>query len=410
MSKFLDTQIVPKLKKLSDYWLPKTLIEVKGDGFRYSQYKDNDYQEVPSLPETHSIFEQKILLVPDAISFFNLRQFSVESIPRQGLMEAVELDLARWSPWQEEVGFYFWPKRAGDQWRVAVWVWQRSDLEAITANLKTNPTHIIPARAWKIASLNADQTDFVHIDSNGGGSWTYTEVREDFATLRIATIRNEPDARRFRAALGSETSLIYVDGQIDNASLPWEQPTDFSISRYSQPDPSALSAARQPGINDWSDPFVWAKPTGAILALYVFWLLGSAMVMLKQGQEVQEYSTQASLVSIEVLDARAEVERINTLLKNVDLMRANQFNLESLLASLTTGLPKNAWLEHMEYRGDEGGWLEITGKSEQSSTLAAVLEQMPEVEHAMFLTEIRKDKITGLEPFKIRLKLATGDR
>ena len=115
-------------------------------------------------------------------------------------------------------------------------------------------------------------------------------------------------------------------------------------------------------------------------------------------------------MSIEVLDARVEVERINVLLAQIDLMRANQLDLESILASLSTTLPNNAWLEHIEYLGDDGGWLEITGKSEQSSTLAAVLERIPEVEQAMFLTDIRRDKRTGLEPFKIRLKLVVDDQ
>ena len=408
MNNWSESQVAPKLSKLRDRWFPKVLIKVKESGFQYSIFKDGNWLVADSFPETQSIFEQKTLLVPESISFFKLRRFPVESVSKQTLREAVELDLARWSPWREDVGYYYWPKRSGDHWQVAVWVWQRSELAAVIAGLESNPTHIMPERAWKLASLGIDQSAFVHIDSNGEGSWTYAEVAEDFSTLRLADIKNEADSKRFKTAQGNRLLPVYVDAQVDQSLLPWEQASNCLTSKYSLPVSSALSAARQPGVSDWSDPFVWAKPTGAILTLYIIWLLGSGLVLLKQGNEVQEYSRQASSVSIEVLEARAEVERINLLLARIELMRASQSNLESALASLSIALPRNAWLEHIEYRGDDGGWLEITGKSDQSTSLAAVLEKMPEVEQAMFLNDIRRDKNTGLEPFKIRLKLASG--
>jgi len=408
MSNWSESQVALKLSKLRDRWFPKILIEVKESEFLYSLYKDGNWLVADDVPEARSIFEQKTFLIPETVSFFKLRRFPVESVSKKALGEAVELDLARWSPWQEDVDFYYWPKRCGEHWQVAVWVWQRSDLTAVIAGLESNPTHIMPELAWKLASLAIDQSAFVHIDSNGEGSWTYAEVAEDFSTLRLADIKNEADSIRFKTALGNRLLPVYVDAQVDHSSLSWEQESNCLTSKYSLPDSSALSAARQPGVSDWSDPFVWAKPTGAILALYILWLLGSGLVLLKQGNEVQEYSRQASSVSIEVLEARAEVERVNLLLERIDQMRYRQLNLESALASLSIALPRNAWLEHIEYRGDDGGWLEITGKSDQSTSLAAVLEQMPEVEQAMFLNDIRRDKNTGLEPFKIRLKLAAG--
>ena len=411
MSSWSESRVARELSKFRARWFPKILIEVKASGLQYSLYQASDWVVVDSLPGTHSVFEQKTLLIPDAVSFFKLRRFPVESVSKQTLREAVELDLTRWSPWQEGVEFYYWPKRSGDHWQVAVWVWQSSYMPTVMQSLETKPTHVMPERAWKLASLGViEEPDFIHVDGGEGGSWVYVEVAEGFATLRIAAVNNETDAKRFKTSLRNESTPVYVDRQSDSACLPWEQSSNCSTAKYSLPVSSALAAGRQSGISDWSDPFVWARPTGAILALYVCWLLGEGLVLLKQGDEVQEYSSQASSVSIEVLDARVEVERINALLAQIDLMRANQLDLESILASLSTTLPNNAWLEHIEYLGDDGGWLEITGKSEQSSTLAAVLERIPEVEQALFLTDIRRDKRTGLEPFKIRLKLVVDDQ
>ena len=411
MSSWFESRVARELSKLRERWFPKILIEVKASGLQYSLYQAGDWVLVDSPPETQSVFEQKTFLIPDTVSFFKLRRFPVESVSKQTLREAVELDLARWSPWQEGLEFYFWPKRIGDYWQVAVWVWQNSYMPNIIQDLETKPTHVMPERAWKLASLRViEEPDFIHVDRGEGESWVYMEVAEGFATLRIAIVNNEAEAKHFKTSLRGESIPVYVDRHSDTGYLPWEQISNCSTAKYSLPVSSVLAAGRQSGISDWSDPFVWARPTVAILALYICLLLGEGLVLIKQGDEVQAYSSQASSVSMEVLDARAEVERSNVLLAQIDLMRANQLDLESVLASLSTTLPNNAWLEHIEYRGDDGGWLEITGKSEQSSTLAAVLEQIPEVEQAMFLTDIRRDKRTGLEPFKLRLKLALDDQ
>ena len=406
MSNWSESQIAIKLRGLRDRWFPKILIEAVGSEFRYSIYRGGEWLCADELPPEQSWFEQKTLLMPDSISFFKLRSFPIESVSRQALEEAVELDLARWSPWQDDVEFYYWPKRSGEQWQVAVWVWQREDLSSITRHLSTDPTHVIPERAWKLASQGIKSSDFIQVDVNEDKSWTYSEVAEDFSTLRIVQVKTKTDARRFFTALKDEATPVCIDAQVEPSSLPEEMQQHCSVGQYTQPVSSALSGARQPGISDWADPFVWAKPIGAVLALYIFWLLGSGFVLLKHGKEVREYSVQAGAVSNEVLIARAEVERLNGLLEHINQMRTDQPVLGSILASLSVALPRNAWLEHMEYRADEDGWLEITGKSDQSASLAAVLEQMPEVAQAMFLVDIRKEKGTGLEPFKIRLKLA----
>ncbi len=410
MNSMAEIPIVTRLKQFRDRWFPKTLIEVSGSDFRYSRYVEGDWIQVESLPDTQSVFEQRTLLIPDSLTFFNLREFPVDSVSRQALAEAVELDLVRWSPLAEGIDFYFWPKRCGETWQVAVWVWQSSDLSTLLEKLEYTPAYIMPSQAWKLGSLEADETDLIHIVGNPDGSWTYTGVRKNFSVLRIANVKNQTDARRFDTALGGDIESLtrFVDRSRIDSAPEWE--SNLVDPTYGSPDFSALASARQPGISDWSDPFVWARPIGAALALYIVWLLGTGLVLVKQSEEVRAYSEQVGSLSTEVLDARAEVSRLNAVLETLGSMRENQTQLEALLASLSKTLPKNAWLEHADFRSDDGGWLEITGKSEQSAPLAAILEEMPEVEQAEFLTDIRMDQRTGLEPFKLRLKLTSGDR
>ncbi len=404
-----NAEIIRKLKEARDKWFPKILIESKKAGFQISRFGEGAWHVVEDLQDSQNIFEQRVLLIPDSMTLFKLREFPAGAVSRQTLAEAVELDLARWSPWVEDNECYFWPKLCGDKWQVAVWVWQGEELTKLRKSLVSTPTHVLPARAWKIASLEIAPANFVHIDKEIDGSWVYTGMGEDFSSLTVTGVRSEADANRFRLGLArrSRGLATCIDLQSLDDVPEWEDKAIVTASNFTLPESSALAVARQPGISDWSDPFVWAKPTGALLSIYVLWLLGSGLVLVKQGQEIQDLSSRAGSVSNEVLDARAEVERVNQLLEQVDRIRANQLELEALLASLSKSLPKNGWLEHIEYRGDDddGGWLELTGKSDQSTELAAILEQMPEVEQAMFLTDIRRDARTGLEPFKIRLKL-----
>jgi len=80
--------------------------------------------------------------------------------------------------------------------------------------------------------------------------------------------------------------------------------------------------------------------------------------------------------------------------------------LARVLAALSDALPDDAWLLGASYEERDGGWLDITGRSKDSIQLVALLEKLPAVEHAVFLQDVRRDRATGLEPFKIRLKLA----
>ena len=50
----------------------------------------------------------------------------------------------------------------------------------------------------------------------------------------------------------------------------------------------------------------------------------------------------------------------------------------------------------------------VAGKAEQVVVLPALLEALPEVEHAALRGAIRKDKITGLIPFNLRIVLNPG--
>lgn len=397
--------------------MPKTLIEFAGVGksaeVRYLGFQNSTWEPVPEISEHQSAFSQRILIVPDELAFFRLRRFPVDAVSKQALREAVELDLVRWSPWQENFDFYYWPQRNGEHWSVAVWVWEKAGLSLLVDDKDINPTHVVPESAWNLATLNTDKKAFIYIRELAENKWSYASLGEGFSTLQIVDVTDSAGAQRFWNGLAAqEKDLPVLVGEATDMQA-WlalegksEAGSDVEVVSHSEANSQMLSTARQQGISDWSDPFVWAKPVAAVLCLYIFWLICSGLVLLKHGRDVAGYIAETGSSSMEVLDKRENVERISAILDNTQEIRRQQVAFESLVSALSVALPKNAWLEHMEYSSSDGGWIDITGKSQESAGLAAILEEMPEVEQASFLNDIRKDARTGLEPFKIRLKLA----
>ena len=71
-------------------------------------------------------------------------------------------------------------------------------------------------------------------------------------------------------------------------------------------------------------------------------------------------------------------------------------------------MPKDVWIESVDYSQEDGGTVNLTGKAEQVVVLPALLEALPEVEYAALRGVIRKNQITGLIPFNLRIVLNPG--
>ena len=410
MNNLLISRMAAKFADLRDRWFPTVIVRVDGAGKALFRYQANKWHSVSDRQGALSYFERRILLVPDAISYFQLRTFPADSVARHELREAVELDFFRWVPLEQDFDYYFREKKSGSRWQVAIWVWPRDELAAMAESLATPPGYVVPEMAWQISVVARDHDEFVLI-SKQEDTPVYLGVTHNFGSLVRAEVATGSDATRFWTSLDRRPGdiTLLTEGEIREPDLPWE---DLSVAREVHPKlplPAALSAGRQPGTVNWSDASVWYAPVAGVLGLYLFWLLGSMLVLVKHGSDIRGYLEQTRSVSMEVLDARTEVGEINASLESIHNLRVGQSAFRSVLASLSETLPENAWLEYAEYRQDGDAWLEISGKSHQGSTLAATLEQLPEVRQAMFLSDIRKERATGYETFKIRLTLGAPE-
>ncbi|MCF7980430.1 MAG: hypothetical protein K9K86_00490 [Pseudomonadales bacterium] len=368
---------------------------------------DRCWRQVPESRSKDSFFGQEVLLVPENLTLFRVRKFPLSSVKHSELAEAVHLDIDLWSPWEEPQEFYYWPVRSGGQWVVAIWIWQTLALQNLVELEDITPTHTMPEQAWKIAAIDCKEFPAIYIDQIEPGKWSYSVLDSSGIPLYLSLVVNKAAAQRFWHFLDEESRHypVIIDEGVDQASWLEDGLEDVRKVGRNLPVAPSLHYARKPGVKDWSDAFTWLKPVGAILVLYLIWISGNGLVLLKQSQFVAGQVATARDAASEVLDQRVEVERIYAKLEHMQKIRAEQTQFERMLAALSEKLPKDAWLEFIEYNNADGGWVDILGNAKQSVGLAAVLEEMPEVQHAMFLNDIRKDQRTGLEPFKIRLKL-----
>ncbi len=397
---------------LRKYLFPRTIIKIRNGAFQYFSFDRQQWIEMANQEETaNSFFGQQVLLVPESQTLFRLRNFPQDHVRESELAEAIQLDIQTWSPWDNDYDYYYWPVRAKGQWLVAVWIWERGVIEQLAGDPQLVPTHIMPERAWKIAAIDnsAGSVSYpaLYVDTTESEEWCYALLDETGLPQQLNTVADEQSAQRFWRNLDGVTTDYPV--LVPKSKEPLWLPNEQRQIRVSQalPKSSALRHARQEGVNDWLDPFSWFKPLGTLAALYLIWLLGSSLILWQQGQAVNEQVDLARSAASDVIAQRDSVTRIHQKLQKLYRLRADQAAFEKILALLSQALPDDAWLDAIQYDATDGGWVDISGKAKQSAGLAAVLEALPEIEHAMFLNDIRKDKQTGLEPFKIRLKLMT---
>lgn len=419
------------IEELRQWLLPRSLVRVRGQSLQYLIYIHKKWQpvEAGSIPE-NGLFGQQVLLIPDAETLFRCREFPLAHVKESELAEAVALDAETWSPWEGEIDSYFWPVRSNGQWLVAVWIWECRTAVRLQDATTSWPTHVMPERAWKIAALDELQIPAVYIDTldpEQPGGCVYAVLHEAKIPLQIIEAADEAAALRFwrsvdhtrggakAGGIGTPvTGHIFLDKDVDVETLSGDflnglRPDECHRIGQALPGSGALGRGRLQGVKDWTEPASWFRPVGVIVGLYLFWLLGSSLIQWQKGEAVSEQVAIAQSAAIDVIQLRDNVSSVHQKLRNVYQLRSRQLALETALAALSEVLPPDAWLDSLQYEALEGGWADIVGTAQRSAGLAAVLESLPEIEHAMFLNDIRKDERTGLEPFNIRLKLASQE-
>ena len=392
--------------------VPRILVRDDNGVLSYHVFRKGQWQRHDAVPEQQSVFEQRIFLVADEHCFFRCRQFPTDTVSRDNLREAVELDLTRWSPISEDYDLFYWPQKKGDQWQVGVWVWSIRDVQTTIAQTQPAPGYVLPVTAWKLVALSgANPRDLVLIQRSPAGGWQYAGVNTSLQQPFVTQVMNEKDDRRFQTSFlaSLQDPVIRLDDELTSLPFDWDTDVAPGPAVYQPARMADLDTARQAAVKNWVDPFTWARPIGALLSVYVFYVLLSGLLSLKHSYELESHTARADAVSAGVLDAREEVDRVNQALEAIDKLRLQQDEMQRALAALSEALPADTWLQHADYRLDPvRNSLEITGSATSSAALAALLEKRPEFDEVLFLTDIRTDRRTGNETFKLQLILQEG--
>ena len=369
-------------------------------------FDGDSWQDVDFATRTRNEFMgREVLLLPDDLTLFRYREFPVDQVESAALGEAIELDAENWSPWSvSEVEIYYLPARSDDHWCVAIWIWNREDRQQLHEGA-FQPTHIMPNLAWKIAAADLHALPCVYVEKGDEGASRMVRVSAQGVPEAITVAESEAEADRFWRLLLEQPGPynVFHEGSLESvATIP--QAT-LHECLFGQPRYIALKSARVEGLLDWTEPLSWYKPAAVLTGLYVAWLVGSGLALQYKSSDVASMVQNARAEASDVLEIRGRVEDLYGRIGQLHALRDKQTQFQRTLASMSELLPKEAWIQAINYDRDDGGYLDITGMASQSGGLAGAIEQMPGVDSATFLSAIQTDQRTNLQTFNMRVKL-----
>lgn len=398
------------LKRLRKY-AGKLVYREIPEGIR-AEYWDGEAWNSLDNPIEVGPFGQAIALVATDLTLFQERTFPVDLVSRKDLGEAIELDIQQWSPWGSESGFYYLPKKQGDIWKIALWVWEKSRVNQYLTNLAAGGwpvTHVLPEDVW--LSTGIIGVDYplvaVHPESNG---FLYHYLPASTQIAQVTRVNNERQAQHFWRSLGVKADAVkslVVNESVGQVQIPWSPAIELTPVPLRLPPFGVLERGILPGIKDWRHPAAWLKAFYGTAALILIWMLGSSLVLWAKEWEVTSALNAASSGAGAVINARDRVDDLNRRLEEVNRLQQSQQLPLVFLSELATTLPEDVWLQTMSFRQDA---IEIRGQGKNAASLAGLLENIAAVKRVNYIGDIRPDGQTGQEFFAIRLQLDTGSQ
>lgn len=380
------------IKSLLERLFTRELVISKEGELSRLRYADNSWQPMTESSVSEPLaFGERVVLIPDAATLFRYREFPADHVKQSELDEAIRLDAINWSPWQEGNSLYYWPVLDGGVWRVGVWICPQDYLHEQYGDALETASHLMPEIAWRIATVEKHDLPAILVH-RGAGETRAAVIPPVGVPQRISVLQDEVAEDRFWRSL-------------DEDEREWEICESDAFSGL--PGTRALQYARNKNVQDWRDPLSWRRPAGAVLAFYLLWIVGNGAVVWQQAGSVNDMMSAAQRAAGEVVTQRERVTVIHETLLRLHALRERQPALAEFFALLSEHLPPDVTLDAVQYTLEDGGTVELQGKAEQVVVLPALLEALPEIDYAALRGSIRKDTITGLTPFRMRIVLNT---
>lgn len=357
-------------------------------------------------------FGRAICLIPASDTLFKRCSFPADIVARADLTEAIELDIAQWSPWAANSGFCFYPQLHENEWHISIWVWDKQRQEHHLQSLLSDGhevTHVLPQDLWVAAALNNSGEPAICVYQHQQQLY-YQHVNAQGCVVSVTQVASERHASMFWRSLGTkadsiEQLFIYQSNPSVNLSwLPSLPPIDRSLSWPVSP---VVERGNLPGVRDWRDPLSWKPAFFALAALLVIWMLGSVLIVWGKEQQIAAALASVNQDAQEVLDARDKVESLTVKITALAELKHRQQLPVDFLQQLAARLPEDVWLQGMLYKSDT---VEIRGLGKNAAALAGMLEQMPLVSRVGYIGDIRPDATTGQEFFALRIYINQGDK
>ncbi|WP_082081354.1 PilN domain-containing protein [Methylocucumis oryzae] len=378
---------------------PIVCVQQRENQLRYSVLSSSGWQALNELTQAHTgLLAKVILLLPTEYCSFKHCRFPLHLIAENELAEALQLDIAKWSPWGQQSDYVFQAQVQGDDWLVYTWVWDRENAYTLRQQL-SYCTHVMPEPAWYAAQLNALPALLI---GQSAHAFYYALVTASGWISQFAEVKDASQAQRYWHGWGTpEIKHCWLTQEGLNTWQP-EAIDTHPLPSQGLPHSRVLNRFRLPGIKDWSDPMSYRELLSVLVVTLMLWLLSDAAVLQYRQQQTQTELQTIKQSSEQILTLKQQVKQRRQLFQYVQQLKHQQQSPEYLLAELTDKIPDAIWLESLQFQGDE---LDLTGRGKKIVALLPTLQQIKGVADVQLLNDIHPDAVTGEEQFQIKLLL-----
>ncbi len=347
--------------------------------------KKSSHEKLDKLTRTRR-FERIVGLVPQEVCLFKLLEYEIGLVSRSHIDECVKNELSSLSSWPNTEHYYLVSK-GNDKWRVAVWFWNREDI-----NFHVNVTHKIPAIAYYGSALTTSPALLCYEEKGrlyGCHIAKRGEVHEFYPLDTPLYQRWFEDLVSKGYPLLTNNSGVHYDGQLLN-----------KINKIAPPQ-NVFQAGKVSSFFDLSSPWDFHREI-----LYIFLagliFIGSdfALLQIKSSRLDGQYSELVANTA-DLVNLRTNMAERSKILEKMLVITKEQRTVVDLLELLIKQLPEDVILTEFSY---EERRAIIQGVVRDSVKLMDTLGAQKEVERVRLLGDVTP-RDDGSQLFKAEILL-----
>ncbi|OHY90029.1 hypothetical protein BI375_07215 [Vibrio rotiferianus] len=313
-------------------------------------------------------WDKVVGLIPQQDCLFKLFYYQIDLIPQSELDSCVRNELQQLVGW-DDLQYYIWTNKVGENWQVAVWFWNPSKL-----SFAQPLTHCLPAMVYEFGRAASAKGILVYQEQHSGSSNSWALKWQDGKVLEQLYPMHSPLHKRSVQMLLTSGELAVFTNQPEQQILAEVALAESSL----YPKGAVLSQAKCSNQFDLDNPWqYWRTMVALLVILLVYMAADASLISYKKAQFDEQLATM-SQNTFQLQRQRAQFQDTEKFLNQYVRAKARQQAPAKLLESLTANLAKDIVVARISYTPEkvilQGTIADTAGLLENLSTVIGVTE------------------------------------